>query len=88
MSHKKWNLATCNNLNGPWVCCAKWNRSDKNTVWFHLYMCSNNSQLIDTESWLGFPHSSVSKESACNAGDHGSIPGSGRSPGEGNGSPL
>ena len=58
------------------------------TIWFHLYMCSNNNQLIDTESWLGFPHSSVSKESACNAGDHGSIPGSGRSPGEGNGSPL
>ena len=28
------------------------------------------------------------KESACNAGDPGSIPGLGRSPGEGNGSPL
>ena len=37
---------------------------------------------------LGFPHSSVSKESACNAGDLGSIPGSGRSPGEGNGNSL
>ena len=36
----------------------------------------------------GFPHSSVIKESACNAGDLGSIPGMGRSPGEGNGSPL
>ena len=36
----------------------------------------------------GFPHNSVSKESACNAGDPGSIPGSGRSPGEGNGTPL
>ena len=32
---------------------------------------------------MGFPHSSVGKESACNAGDPGSIPGSGRSPGEG-----
>ena len=31
---------------------------------------------------------SVSKESACNAGDMGLIPGSGRSPGEGNGCPL
>ena len=30
----------------------------------------------------GFPHSSVGKESARNAGDLGSIPGSGRSPGE------
>ena len=35
-----------------------------------------------------FPHSSVSKESACNAGDLGSSPGSGRSPGERNGDPL
>jgi len=32
--------------------------------------------------------SSVSKESAWSAGDLGSIPGSGRSPGEGNGNPL
>ena len=36
----------------------------------------------------GFPRSSVSKESACNAGDPGLIPGSGRSPGGGNGTPL
>ena len=36
----------------------------------------------------GFPYSSVGKESACNAGDLGSIPGSGKSPGEGNGNPL
>ena len=33
----------------------------------------------------GFPHSSVGKECACNAGDLGSIPESGRFPGEGNG---
>jgi len=32
---------------------------------------------------VGFPHSSVCKESACNAGDPGLIPGSGRSTGEG-----
>ena len=36
----------------------------------------------------GFPHSSVGKESACNAGDPASIPGSGRSPGEGKGNTL
>ena len=36
----------------------------------------------------GFPGSSDGKESACNAGDPGSIPGSGRSPGEENGYPL
>ena len=32
---------------------------------------------------MGFPHSSVCKESACNSGDPGLIPGLGRSPGEG-----
>ena len=37
---------------------------------------------------LGFPGSSAGKESACNAEDHGSIPGSGRSPGEGISYPL
>ena len=33
--------------------------------------------------WMGFPHSSVGKESTCNEGDPSSIPGSGRSAGEG-----
>ena len=37
---------------------------------------------------MGFPGGSDSKESACNAEDPGSIPGLGRSPGEGNGYPL
>ena len=36
--------------------------------------------------WI--PDGSVGKESVCNAGDPGSIPGLGRSPGEGNGNPL
>ena len=37
---------------------------------------------------MGFPDSSVGKESACNAGDSSSIAGSGRSPGEGVGYSL
>ena len=37
---------------------------------------------------MGFPDSSVGKESTCNAGDLGSIPGLGRSPGEGIDYPL
>ena len=37
---------------------------------------------------MGFPDSSVGKESTCNAGDPSSIPESGRSPGEGIGYPL
>ena len=37
---------------------------------------------------MGFPGGLEDKASACNAGDTGSIPGLGRSPGEGNGNPL
>ena len=37
---------------------------------------------------MGFPGGSDSKESACNVGDLGSIPGLGRSPGEVHGNPL
>ena len=37
---------------------------------------------------MGFPGGSDGKESACNAGDLGLIPGLGRFPGEGNGNPL
>ena len=43
---------------------------------------------LPTPVFLGFPCGSVGKESACNAGDLGSIPGLGISPGEGKGYPL
>ena len=49
-----------------------------------VFVFSNFSELI----LLIFPDGSDGKESACNAGDLGSIPRSGRSPGEGNGYPL
>ena len=41
-----------------------------------------------THTWLGFPGGSDGKESACNAGDLGSIPVFGRSPGGGHGNSL
>ena len=44
--------------------------------------------LLWGSSSRGFPNSSVGKESACNAGHPGSIPGSGRSAGEGIDYPL
>ena len=44
--------------------------------------------LSSLPGFMDFPHSSVGKESACNAGDPGSIPGSERSTGEGIGYPL
>ena len=40
------------------------------------------------EEGRGFPGGSDGKESACNSGEQDSIPGSGRSPGEGNGYPI
>ena len=52
---------------------------------------SSSFQSLETSLLMlkwGFPHSSVGKESACNAGDPGSIPGLGRSTGDGIGYPL
>ena len=43
---------------------------------------------LPTPVFLGFPCGSAGKESACNAGDLGSVPGLGRSTGEGNSYPL
>ena len=43
--------------------------------------------MVICQQW-GFPHRSVGKESACSAGDPGSIPELGRFPGEENGNPL
>ena len=51
----------------------------------YMFICKIN---IYTYAYIGASLVAVSKESACNAGDLGSIPGSGRSPGEGNGNPL
>ena len=56
---------------------------DKSSSLHFVYLPADN--LMTT---LGFPGGSVSKESARNAGHLGSIPGLGRSPGEGNGNPL
>ena len=46
------------------------------------------AELLYLPTIAGFPGSSNGKESACNAGDLGSILGLGRSSGEGNGNPL
>ena len=50
-------------------------------------MCAWPISNCYRKKW-GFPGGSDGKESACNAGDLGLIPGPGRSPGEGNGNPL
>ena len=51
----------------------------------------NDAKTVEKVSWdgtLGFPGGSVGKESTCNAGELGLIPGSERSPGVGNGNLL
>ena len=49
---------------------------------------SSRTHKFPIEVLHKFPGSSVGKESACSAGDPDLVPGSGRSPGEGNGNPL
>ena len=53
------------------------------------YLCAHSDNIKVRMVNSGLPFcGSAGKESACNAGDLGSIPGLGRSPGEGNGYPL
>ena len=54
----------------------------------HLCRLILNDWIVFLSTTGGFPSGSNGKESACDAGDLGSIPGSGRSPGETNGYPL
>ena len=51
-------------------------------------VAGEGNEQADSEDREGFPCGSPGKESACDVGDLGSIPGLGRSPGEGNGYPL
>ena len=56
-------------------------KSGTNSIYCHKSVLPKLNQT-------SFPGGSEGKASACSAGDLGSIPGSGRSPGEGNGNPL
>ena len=69
--------------NGKSLLFITWSR-------FVIAFLARNKHLLTSWRLLiwGFPRSSVGKESSCSAGDPGSIPGSGRSPGEENGNPL
>ena len=65
-------------------------------TFLNLAKCSSNAKITSSTSYLtsewqrprGFPGSSVVKNLPANAGDVGSIPGTGRSPGSGNGKLL
>ena len=56
--------------------------------WWHMERSWGASSRGINRPYLGFPGGSNGKESACIVGDQGSIPGLGRSPGEGTGYPL
>ena len=53
-----------------------------------IYIFNHSYNTFNYSVAGGLPYSSDGKESSCNAGDLGSIPGSGKSPGAGNGNPL
>ena len=59
-------------------------------LWFNSVVKKTHCRRdrLPTPVFLGFPGGSAGKESACNAGALGLIPGLGRSPGEGNSYPL
>ena len=63
-------------------CVLRWFGGDRDVFW--------ETTHFSASSWGvgGVPDSSVGKEFICNAGDSGSVPGLGRSPGEGIGYPL
>ena len=64
-----------------------WETSNSQAGW-HSWANTSNIAAKGWREDLGTPDKSLSKESACKPGDPGSIYGSGRSPGEGNGYPL
>ena len=65
------------------VCCNSWGCKELDTTEWLNWTELNWNLLIS-----GFPDGPVGKESTCNAGDHGWVPGSGRSAKEGIGYPL
>ena len=77
-----------------WITCRAQvlSFSKKLSVWCRVRPVASKANWSDINSGSvmdrGSPGGSDGKESACNAGDLGSIPGSGKSPGEGNGYPL
>ena len=60
----------------------------KSRTWLSDWTTATIFHFLCIHIHMGFPGGSDGKESACNVGDLGSIPGLGRSPGGGNGNPL
>ena len=71
---RRWGLGTLKEEIGVW----NYQGGGNDTLFFSTFLSKD----------YDFPGGSDGKASACNVGDPSSIPGSGRSPGEGNGNPL
>ena len=79
------------------ICAGEcgWIKIHNHVNWSHLKFIPMDLEWMHNGVWfscvpgpLGFPPASDGKEFACHAGDLGSIPGLGRSPGGGHGNPL
>ena len=96
--HFHFSLSHIGEGNGnPLQCSCLENPRDGGAWWAAVYGVAqswtrlkrlSSSSSSSRQVYKGFLHGSDGKESACNAGDQGSISGLGRSPGEGNGNPL
>ena len=64
------------------------NPKDRRAWWATVHGVAKSCTALSEHQSPGFSSDSAGKESACNAGDLGSIPGLGRSPGEGKDYPL
>ena len=70
------------------VDCSPRGHIESDTGEQHTHTHTHAHTHTHTHTLIVFPGGSAGKESACNAGDLGSIPGLGRSPGAGNDNPL
>ena len=73
---------------GGLACCSPWGRKELGHDWVTEQQHTHTHTRIYMYAISGFSGGSDSKESVCNAGHLGSIPGSGRFPGERNGYPF
>ena len=87
--HFHFSLSCIGEGNGnPFQCSFLENPRDREAWWAAFHGVTHSQTQLKRLSSSSFPYSSVGKESTCNTGDLGSIPGLGSSAGEGNGYPL
>ena len=72
----------------PLTCVVLFGLEFVSSQFVNFVVSRSTKAIVFTRPLAGFPGGSEGKASACGAGDQGLIPGLGRSPGEGNGSPL